>query len=384
MRPTNRRFSLVMLGMAAACGAASPTVWAHGLLRSVGQVAIESDHVVVSLEISPEDFTHLFSLQPAADGTVSVETLQKAARAQAIELSTTLKLWNETGETLVGEPFQWDFVGPTPSKVLWKQLRMMRVHYTTSYRIPNGSSLLTFRMSPEASRPTVAHQWILEVRGLAATSSRTMQLTSRGNAETVELAWSDGAAQPRENSTALHEEPACAPPTHQNGIRIREILVDFERRPESIDVRITVPLPLLETWNPIHRRGEGRFEYDEQAELMKWARSRMRDVLDIHVDGRVLSSESREFRILGAIPLSDDQRQTPPVGYFVSQLEIKERFAWTAPAERLTLTWKLMNNAVHAARVAFHAGETCAAGEFSSYAPTLEWNLDNAAALRGR
>jgi len=374
MPPTSRRGAPIILRGIAALAAIQSSLHAHGLLRATGQAVIESNRVVVTFDVSAEDFQHLHALAPSRDGTVSIESIRSAARAHADELTALLELWDQAGERLLGEPFRWEISGPPRPTIPWMQLRTMRIRYHAAYGLPTRTRLLTLRMDPAEQSVALARQWVIDVRGCDAGSSQTVQLTSRGNAEIVELEWSDLGPHLRVPSSVPNEKLACAPGKDQQAARHREIFVDIEILPEALDIRVTVPLPLLSTWLPVRRRVEGRVEPDEQAAVLAAAQALMRAVLDVDADGKPLSAASSELSLVGTSPQQDDHPgSSKPVGYFASHLEIHQRMATPNSVERWSFVWRLMNSAVVSARVAIHDDGQCAEGDFSSYAPKLVW-----------
>lgn len=382
MHPNDRRaLPAILRGIIASTAIGSP-LHAHNVLRTNGQVVLESNRLVVTFDVSPEDFGHLYGLAPTADGTVPTESIHETAGLHADELTASFELWNEAGLRLDGEPFRWNGGQQTSPTAPWAQLRAMRIRYSASFDLPpirvggltDRPRLLTFRMNPSGLSVALARQWVIDVAGPDVSVSQTVHLTSRGNAETVELQWVNSAPRLRATSNVPNEKLVCAPPEDRQAARFREIFVDAEKTSEGLSVHTTVPLALLNTWIPVQRRVEGRVEPDEQGALLLAAQTLMRSSLDIKGDGKSLSADSFGLRVIGAHSRLMEKSEAPePVGYFTSHLEIRQHYGTAQPVKRLTFGWRLLNSAVFTARVAFRTNGQCTAGEFSTYTPTLEW-----------
>lgn len=360
-----------------------PRLDAHSLLRTQGRAVIESDRIVITLDVSPEDFTHLYGLVPSPDGTVALDSVLTLAERHGDDLTASLQIWDERGEPVTGEPFDLSPQGPNPSRIPWMQLRAMRLRYEASYLLSHRRGVITFRMSPTQQVSAIGQQWVIEVQGSDGAAKQLVQLTSRGNAELVELEWTGRAVRLAPPRAAAAEAAACEAFEDRGAARFHEIFVDLDVAPDAILVRTSVPLPLLETWFSIPRRAEGRLDPAEQSDLLVAARTLMNSALAVDNDGQLLGSDSLELHLLGAVSLpgirSDSSER---LGFFTSRLETVQKFATPGPGGRGTVAWKLFNNAVVFARVAVRVDGRCTPMEFTAYSPKLEWSrADGTASL---
>lgn len=382
MRPHDRRAERVALRALVALAAFGSPLHAHSLLRTSGQALIDSNRVVVTLDVCAEDFAHLYGLLPAADGTVTMDSILAMAKRHADDLTAALQLWDESGAPLAGEPFRLSPRQPGPPAIPWTQLRPMRLRFTASYLLPTHCSFLTFRMSAPEQTSAIARQWVVEVRAGDDTARQVIQLTSRGNAETVELQWIDDRPRLRPRPSVANEAMACASFKDRGAPRFHEIFVDLDLTPKAISVRTSMPLPLLETWIPVRRKLEGGLDTKEQSALLIASRALMSTAMAVESDGQRLTPDSLEFRVLGpGTPSGEGSVPPEPIGFFTARLEVLQRLTTPDPSERLTVHWTLLNSAVLSTRVAIHVDDQCTAREFTSYAPTLEWQRTNTAAL---
>jgi hypothetical protein len=374
MQPRDRHAELVTLGAFLGLAVLAAPLDAHTVLRTQGQAVIESNRIMVTLEVSPENFAHQYGLTPGERGTVDMDSLLAVARRHADNLTATLQLWDEGGEPLVGEPFDLGAQHPGPSAIPWMQLRAMRLRYTASYLLPSGRHFLTLRMGPTEQISAIARIWVIEVRTAGDGARRRIQLTSRGNTETLELRWSGDRPELRPQEFVAKEEAACAAFQDRGALRFHDILVDVEAMPDEIRVRSSIPLPLVETWISAQRLREGSLDTEEQSRLLAAAQPLLSAAVELESGSRRLTPSSLELQLRSA-NMAPGGVSGPPesIGYFTSRLEALQRFPVPEPAQRLTVSWKLFNSAVLSARAAIRAGGRCTPREFTSYSPTLTW-----------
>lgn len=242
-----------------------------------------------------------------------------------------------------------------------------------TYPVPAPQTLLTFQFKGEEPPARIPSQIVLLVRGPDQTEGSTLRLTSRGNAETVELCWnSNGAAVV--GPASLNSGGACAADEERGPARFKDVFAEFDLGEQGVSARVLIPLPLLQTWIELQQRCEDYLEPDEQRKAVPALRDLLRHAIWAEIDGKPVSPASVDLMILHA----DGRRTDPsnaavPAGMWTARLEACLHLSTVDDADRVILRWRLFNNAVLRASAAIRVDGLCREHDLTTYYPIYEW-----------
>lgn len=347
---------------------------AHTLLITRGSAIIEPGKVALELDVNVEDFIHRYGLGADNDGMIASKAVREAAMRHGDELGDSLFVWDDAGNRLACEPFHFGVQELEFESLPFGEVRKVRLRYTSSCPLPSPCQSLTFRLHQYDQNLSQPAQCLLVVQD--SVQSRDLQLTSRGNAETVELDWSDERPCLRTQQRRPGESVACAPFSDRGAARFKEIFVDVDVCKDFVEAKLSVPLPLLETWITLSREHEAQVLPMEQLSMAKAVRTLAESALQVEVGGSRLAHEPMQIRVLGLGPTDEFPAEATPLGFFTSRVEVVSRFPLGRPVQELSLRWNLWNGVVLNAQAAIRSGNVCKAGEFSTYLPVVHWHSD--------
>lgn len=376
-RPMTNRALWIAAAMGLLVGTALVgNVRAHTLLITRGRAVIEPGSVSLELDVDVEDFVHLYGLGADKDGMIGSSSMQEAALRHGDEVGDSLFMWDEAGHQLACEPFHVAMQELEFELLPFGQARKLRLKYASSCLLTKQTRCVTFRLRGYDQNPSLPAQYLLAVQ--AFEESRLIQLTSRGNAETIELEWNGDRPSLKSDRPFQSEAIGCAPWNDRGVERFKEIFVDVDVRSDCMVATLSVPLPMLETWIPVARQGEGQILPAEQKLITRAAQALLENALSVEVGGEKLAPVALPVQVLDIAPTHESEAVTiTPLGFFTSRVEIEMRFPLAKPVRKSTLRWSLFNNVVLNAHVAIRSQGACEEGQFSTYAPAWEWQQDS-------
>lgn len=342
---------------------ASPMVWGHNVMVSRGQFVVNAQHVDVQLEVAAEDMLHWYDLSPGPAGKISIPALREAAEEFALQLGEVLVIRAADGRRLPVEcrppQLAWPATGETDLAAITGWSATFRLRYV----IGGAPDLLILQIRAGAMPVETPWQVVLSARGAFAGDGPVLRLTSRGNAELVELSWKD--SRPRiELAGSLRDVTACA------GLGVRrfqEICVEANIGESHVDATVVIPLALLNTWFSVPAGPDGLLHELQQRQVIEAAGELMGRSLAVSLDGRAAEAELRSVEIDAAAS------QAGEISLWSSCVRASIRFAGPRRFEQVSFSWRLFNAAVLSARFIPCARGVCIPHELSTYRPTVKW-----------
>ncbi len=361
---------------------------AHTVLLSRGEAVVHDGRIAVEIEVWAEDFLHYYAILPDASGHISWAWLGEAAERHAQTIEESLILRDEDGQRLIGEPAQLRWDAPVDGAIQPEELHRLRARYDLVFQITLRPRLLTFQFRWIGDQAVIPSQLVLDVRGSDQPSGDLVRLTSRGNAETIEVHWHDRKATVDAgwiDATRIH---ACAQGAG-GPARWKEIFAEIEARAQELEARVFIPLPLLETWIPLPRRDEDFLSLGEQQAALAAIAALIQAALSVETDGNPIPAEILEIAFLPAnarrsslsapdlSPLAKGgARGGTPISIWTGRLAARLRFRVESTHDQVTLRWNLFNNAVLSVTAALRVGTRCTERVFSTYESIYTWTLD--------
>ncbi len=326
---------------------------AHHLLLSSGEIAIEHDHVEIRLDIAAEDLLHWHAIQPDENGDVARLAIADAAERHAGLLERVLVLRSADGSRLATEcrlnPGDW----PAAESYALGKLRALRVNYSCRNPLSAQTSFLVLRLQPDAFPMDIPWQLVLSVRRGSPDAAEIIRLTSRGNTEVLEL-----SAHADRRGLCVREAGAQA--------RFTELYADVTVREEAVDVDVSIPLPLLSTWLPVPVDGDDFLEPMYIGSILESSRKLIEHGLVVQSTQpcEVQPIDVQFASLTGELPAASR------INLWTARLQARLRFKLQDP-RRATLTWRLFNAGVVAARAVVRCADRCADYSVTTYEPTV-------------
>lgn len=360
------RWSLVHLGLVALLD--PQAALGHTLLISQGEVALEECGASVELEIAVEDFVHWYGVGPDSQGDISTEAARGILERHALALHRIFVIRDAAGIPLPSEPFGFHLDWPSENRLTFGELRSQRARYSTRFSYPCAPRFLTFQLLMGADTPSVYWQAILGVHGMKEEGSSVVRLTSRGNAETIELRWSDKHARLAPTSGL---ESSCA----AEGVGgLKHVCADIDVQMEFIEVQIAIPLSLIPTWFVPAGNDDEFLDPEEQKSARGQIEALLTDALIVENEGRRYSGALMEMAFL---PLDadnlDSHGEVRRVCMLTGRVSARIRFGPFASLEQADFQWNLFNNAVLSVTAMIGDSGSPVRHEFSTYRPRYHW-----------
>jgi hypothetical protein len=333
---------------------------AHQLSVRTGTVVIDQDRIAVTIEVPAEDFRHDDTAPPEA--SCSRGWLEEARTRHEPVLLASLVIRDADGDRLKGRVLSSTVPAPIEDSFEWDRLRRIQATYRLEYTLPGTPRFLTFQLRFGEAPAPLNSQLALDVRRKGERSGRTIRLTSRGNAETLEFPTGKTAASgPTQDRNAL---PAPE--------RFNTIFSIIRADEGALEIETHVPLTLLETWQPVARRDADIIDPAEQAEACRVLAGLLAGAHRVLLDGAPRHGESAEMGILppGAAGLAI-QSEPHRASVWTARVAVRMRYGCAAPCEAVELRWGLFNNAVLTGRAVVTARGRTFEHEFTTYDPVL-------------
>jgi len=338
----------------------------HTLLLTPGEVVVEECGASVELEISLEDFIHWYGVGPDSDGFMFTQSVDAILERHSLALHRIFMIRDAGGSPLSSEPFHFHFDWPAENRITFGDLRSLRAKYRTRFSYPCGPRFLTFQLSMADENPGLFWQAVLRIHGTAEEDGRVLRLTSRGNTETIELVWNEKrAVLVRGSEGAL----ACS----GDGVAgLKQICADINIGKESVEVRISIPLALIQTWLSADRNNDEIVDQQEQKSVGNEMESLLARALFLEADGRKHSSQ-----ITGVAYLSLDAKDVTGASNQVSlhtgRVIARLRFGPFAALDQADFQWNLFNNAVLSVVANVVSDRAAVSHELSTFQPRFRW-----------
>lgn len=361
MRPSKRACRR-LAACAAFLGVVPAVAFAHPFLRSRGDIQVSGRELDVRLQIDAEDLLHYGDLRPDANDRVRTADLWAALARHRVRLADGIALIDDRGDRIAGRVAADQTEITAGPSIALRSLREIRQEMSIRYVLPAASMLLTLRARPESELGRVPWQAVLGVSDRGLSRPQTIVITTGGNAETIRV------TPPGDSTTRAATSCSCGRRTQDDPARFKEILVDVERDGNGFIVRVSIPAPILETWESIPRADTDAFSAAERERAL----AGMAAIVDesvMMVSGLCERSGSVMGASFATTADAPHAGEAASANFWTSRLVVALRFEVDDAATTPVLHWSLFNSAVFRARARIHGESTCDERDISAYEP---------------
>lgn len=327
---------------------------AHGILVSRGAIEFSAERMAISLEVDAEDFLHLYGLGPDRNGQFDRRDLADSAHRYSEVLEAILAVYNADGTRLPAQAAPPAIDWPRNGSIEFDELRRLRVRYALAYPLPPETRFLTFQIVPLGDGFTLPLQFVLNAAPTAGNSPCSLRLTSGGNSETVALDDSDNTGF----ATAVRRIN-----------HLKEISAEVRLDEHHLQVKVVVPVPLLETFLPIPRQFPGILSPSELHAAMPEIIRLFSNALTVQVEDRIVPVEIVKCGWLSLD--SAELRQDRPINALTGRLSVALRAHVPPAVAPPKLRWSLFNPVVLSVAVTIHSANPTEEHALTTYAPEI-------------
>ncbi len=352
---------------------------AHTVLLSRGTVVVHQNHIVSRIEIDAKDFIHYYQLRPTAEG-FSASALREAVLKHRQHLLDHFLIRNTRGERLHGTCVDVEWNEPSETKISYAQLGALRAIYVLEHPTCSPLRYLTFQQFLGGEHAPMPVRLALSVTGAGDAAARFIQLTNRGNVETLEFAWPDPAIKKSIPACVSGQQPDH--PEHALGPdRFKSVCACMHIEGTVVRYDIYMPLVLLETWLPLRRASRDFINASEMADERERLSAFFAGRNRLRINGRHAAPSDVRLSFLGPDALSIDEpgltrwrAQAERLGTWTARVGVRLTFETNAPVSQVELVWDLFNNAVLGATVTTVFGDSRNEKVVTPYSPNVSWS----------
>ena len=372
-----RAVRLGIFAAAALTAAGQERSLAHTVLLSRGTVVAHRDRIVSRIEIDAKDFVHYYQLRPTAEG-FSASTLRDAVLKYRRHLLEHFLIRNTRGERLRGKCVDVEWNGPSdtePSKtkIGYSQLGALRAVYMLEHPTRSPPRYLTFQQFLGGEHAPMPVRLALSVTAAGDATARFIQLTNRGNVETLDFSWPDSAVKKTIPASVSGQQPGH--PEHALGQdRFRSVYACMHIEGTVVCCDIYMPLVLLETWLPLRRASRDFIDVREMTDARERLRAFFAGRNRIRINGRRAAPSAVRLSFLGPDALSIDEPQLERLGAWSARVGVRLTYKTDVPVSQVELVWDLFNNAVFNATVTTVFGDSRNEKVVTRYSPSVSWS----------
>jgi hypothetical protein len=311
---------------------------------------------------------HFGDLRVEQDDRVKADDFVAAFRRHRGRLANGIAVIDERGTHAVGRVVDQATHVPAGEWISIDSLQQLRLPVHLTYTTTGPPRFLTLRTSPESELGRVPWQAGLAVR-VGDAPRRSIRLTSGGNAETIALDAPSSAPVAPADASPASASCKCGRTADEAVDRFREILADVATSDDGLLVRISVPVPVLETWERIARANGDVLTADERNDALPAATERVAQRVTVIADGRERVGDVVSSRFAPADDPPEDAEG--PSCVWTTRLVTELQFPTDAPGENAVIHWSLFNSAVLRARALLHGPDVCCERLPSTYEPMV-------------
>jgi hypothetical protein len=342
------------------------TARGHTLLMTRGEAVIHTDHIAIELQLAAEDLLHWQSISLQADGAIPLVSLREAAERHATTLHDVFVIRDALGNRLVCKPYDTELPWRGEGGIDLHELRKLQATYNSTCAYAAAPRFLTFHLMMRGADIGIHWQVVLAVRGDGESHPQAIRLTSRGNVETIQIAWAGEGAEVFPQHV---DGPECEACDRRGTAWLKELCADIVIQNDDVYVQLSIPLPLLNTWISLPSRDGEFLNRAEQDSVMEAASALVAGAFTVELDGRPLPAEVVQLRL---VPLTGS---APRLSLWTGRLAADLRFRSKSTLKQPGMRWKLFNNAVVTGKAAIRNDRSCLEHEFTTYQPLFEWPL---------
>lgn len=374
-RPSAARWIAVLAAAPLTSGAAR----AHSVSLGRGEVVVEPHAATAALLMPGGDLLH--AILPTTQ-SLSPAELDEHVQRYAQQLAQRLTVLDAGGAPAAATLGDARFEPAGRARYSLDDLRAGRIACRVRFALAARPDYLTLRLTPSPIGPPHAAQLALAVRTAERPAPLTVVLTSRGNAETLGLAWAQAAATA---PAAGVRAPEC----------FRHVLGTLVVADDVATLDVLIPVPILETFVSVPRHRSEVVTPQEQAAITPALHQFFRAHALLEVSGRHIppdvtaltwlspAAAERAARVetteastaaASAAPSGTAEASTAqPCAVAGGCVRATLRFAGAGPLTPGALRWDFFNALVLEGRVTLVAAGRRSVHQLTTYAPTLAW-----------
>ena len=213
----------------------------------------------------------------------------------------------------------------------------------------------------------------LSVTAADGATARFIQLTNRGNVETLEFSWPYPAVKKSIPASVSGQQPGH--PEHALGQdRFKSVCAWMHIEGMVVRCDIYMPLLLLETWLPLRRARRDFIDAGEMADARERLRAFFAGRNRIRINDRSAAPNTVRLSFLGPDALSIDEPQVERLGAWTARVGMRLTYETDVPVSQVELVWDLFNNAVFNATVTTVFGDSRNEKVVTPYSPSVSWS----------
>lgn len=329
-------------------------VHAHNIHLTGGEMTINSTHVVIHLNVSAEDWLHWYEIRPDENGQIAGSTLTDAAQRHVQFLEEVLVLRDSAGKRMA---FRCRSAVPHWSRTdsyLARDARNFFTEYECNTELAEPGSLFVLQLQPSAFPVDVLWQVVLSVHSDPLVSESVVRLTSRGNAELIDLS-------PTEAIT-----PESASCESRGRARFQEICAQLSANGGNFEINLSIPLPLLSTWLSVPADSDGFLNKEHHDSILKQAEELIQKNIQISAGSPI----ELKINSIELLPFNADRSRSEKLTLWTTRLGARLQYN-LAGAQDVELNWGLFNAAVLSAHLIHCTDSHCRELVVTTYDPTI-------------
>ena len=345
---------------------------AHTVLLSRGTVVVHANRIVSRIEIDAKDFVHYDHLRSTAEG-FPASALRDAVLKHRQHLLDHFLIRNARGERLHGRCVDVEWNEPSEKQISYSQLGALRATYVLEHPTRTPPRYLTFQQFLGGQHAPMPVRLALSVTAAGDATARFIQLTNRGNVETLDFSWPDSAVKKTIPASVPGQPPGH--PEHALGQdRFRSVCACMHIEGTVVRCDIYMPLVLLETWLPLRRASRDFIDVREMTDARERLRAFFAGRNRIRINGRRAAPSAVLLSFLGPDALSIDEPQLERLGAWSARVGVRLTYKTDVPVSQVELVWDLFNNAVFNATVTTVFGDSRNEKVVTPYSPSVSWS----------
>jgi hypothetical protein len=310
---------------------------------------VQSDHLQAELVIPASDLVHAMRRAGSGPGRLTWDVLDDCALVYADQIVEDFIIRDESGDPLSGtlRDITHDFTDRTTRDQF--ALRSASVTYRLEYPLSAAPRYLSLQQSffSAGSHPA---QLALAVSAGQSDTKRIVQLSNRGNVETVRI------TRAAESETWTLDQP---PEFHA-------LLADVSINSTGVSVNISMPLSLLSTWRPLPDRDF--LNPAEQTAVRTTAADQIASANIVSINQVQVAPRLESVRLLDPLNNPAEQLYTGS-----ARIVARLNYAHAGSPQDMNLHWTLFNNAVLMAAATLQTDGSAEHHELNTYSPDLRW-----------
>ncbi len=312
----------------------APPAQAHTILLSRGSAVVHDDRVSVELEIGGEDFLHLYRIRATADGYYASD-VRAAAERHRDRLLERFILRDAAGNRLGGQVNGMQFEAGGSERVGFSELKRLTAKYSLEFPLPSPPRFLTFQQAIADENAAGPSQLVLSVMSAGDVTERLVQLTSRGNAETVEFGLPSMQIADVRNGGCPAGRDECRA-FFASAERFTAIQAAVRSDAEELVLTVSMPLTTLTTFMPLPRREVDFLHADEAKTVAQQFRELVASRIKLRAADALVAQQ------LGRVVfLAPADEVLPPDGFDAGNVAVPDRLGFWSGRVALSLRYPI-------------------------------------------